>query len=410
MSQLAFLGGPKTCTEPFVRWPQWGQGELDRLTEALESGYWGLDSKLIDEWEQRFARLQSARYAVSVSNGTVSLMVALRALGIGRGDEVIVPSYTFMATAAAVLWCHAIPVFADIDPGTFNLDPESVRNCITPRTRALIPVHIAGCPCDMDALCQIASEHNLAVVEDAAQAHGAVWNGRGVGSIGDIGSFSFQSSKNLAAGEGGMLTTDRQDLWEICTSLKNCGRWVGGAEYEHQTLGNNFRMGAFQAAVLLAQVERFEEYFKQREKNWAYLKSALADVPGIELQSRDPRVDCHALHLLILRFDSEKFGGIPRETFMKAMEAEGIICRPGYRPLHHEKGFLADAQAFLRGLALPDYEKCHLPATDRVCRETSVWIRQNALLGSTTQHVEMISQAIRKIYRSLSELRNWSAA
>jgi dTDP-4-amino-4,6-dideoxygalactose transaminase len=377
---------------------------LERLTEALESGYWGLDSPLIDEWENRFALLQSARYAVSVANGTVSLMIALRARGIGRGDEVIVPSYTFMATAAAVLWIHAIPVFADIDPGTFNLDPASVRASITERTRAIIPVHIAGCPCDMDALRAIAEEHSLVMIEDAAQAHGAVWKGKGAGTIGDIGSFSFQSSKNLPAGEGGMLVTDHKEYWEICTSLKNCGRRPGGAEYEHYTLGSNFRLSAFQAAVLLAQAERFEKQFLEREKNWAYLKSSLAGVPGIELQARDPRVDCHALHLLVLRYDPQGFGGLPRESFMKALEAEGVVCRPGYRPLHKERGFLEDARGILRGLDLPDYANLHLPATEKVCSETSIWIRQNALLGETTIHVEQIAEAIRKVSRHSAEL------
>ncbi len=405
MSKLALLGGTPACTETFPRWPQWGEEELRRLEEALESGYWGLDSPLIAEWELRFARLQSARYAISVANGTVSLMVALRALGIGRGDEVIVPSYTFMATAAGVLWCHAIPIFADIDPGTFNLDPESARAAITPRTKAIIPVHIAGCPCDMDAFRALADEKGIALIEDAAQAHGAVWNGRGIGAIGDIGSFSFQSSKNLAAGEGGMLVTNRKDLWEICTSLKNCGRRPGGAEYEHHTLGSNLRMSAFQAAVLLAQAERFERQFAEREKNWSYLKSAISDIPGIQLQARDPKVDCHALHLLILRYDPDGFAGLPRSEFLRALEAEGVPCRPGYRPLHLERGFLDDSQVFLKDLSLPDYTNQELPVTEKVCSETSVWLRQNTLLGETTRHVERIAEAIRKISRGAGDLK-----
>jgi dTDP-4-amino-4,6-dideoxygalactose transaminase len=404
MSQLAVLGGPKACPESFPKWPQWNQRELDYLSDALDSGYWGLDSKIIEEWEARFARLQSARFATSITNGTVSLMVALRALGIGRGDEVIVPSYTFMATVAAVLWCHAIPVFADIQPDTFNLDPESVRACISERTRAIMVVHIAGCPCEMDAFRSIAEEHHLALIEDAAQAHGAVWKGQGIGSIGDIGSFSFQSSKNLSAGEGGMLVTNRKDLWERCVSLKNCGRRPGGAEYDHYTLGSNFRMTAFQAAVLLAQAERFEAQFVQRENNWRYLQSAITDLPGIQLQARDPRIDCHALHLLILRYDAQAFGGLPRAEFMRAMEAEGIICRPGYKQLHLERGFLEDAQLFLKDQSLPDYQTLDLPNTRKVCEETSVWIRQNCLLGETTQYVEMIADAIRKIRRNVGEL------
>lgn len=405
MSQLALLGGTPACTEPFPRWPQWGEEEMNRLKQVLESGYWGLDSKITAEWEETFARLQKATYTVSVSNGTVSLMVALRAMGIGRGDEVIVPSYTFMATAAAVLWCHAVPVFADIQADTFNLDPESVRASITPRTKAIIPVHIAGCPCDMDALRALADEKGIALIEDAAQAHGATWKGKGIGTIGEIGSFSFQSSKNLAAGEGGMLVTERKDLWEICTSLKNCGRRPGGAEYEHHTLGSNLRMGAFQSGVLLAQATRFEQQFAEREKNWACLKSALADVPGIQLQGRDSRIDRHALHLLIFRYDPAGFGGLSRTEFMRALEAEGVPCRPGYRPLHQERGFLDDSQTFLKDLCLPDYASQVLPVTEKVCSETSVWLRQNTLLGETTKTVEMIAEAIHKISRGAGDLK-----
>lgn len=406
MSSLALLGGKPVCQEPFPRWPIWGDREMEMLEEALESGYWGLMSPIVDQWEERFAKLQSARYSVSIANGTVSLSIALRALGVGRGDEVIVPSYTFMATAAAVLWIHAVPVFADIDPTTFNMDAESARACITERTKAIIPVHIGGCPADMDAFRAMADEHRLALIEDAAQAHGAVWKGRGVGTIGEIGSFSFQSSKNLCAGEGGALTTNHREYYDICASLKNCGRMPGGAEYEHHTLGSNLRMTAFQAAVLLAQAERFEQQFQQRERNWAYLKSALAGIEGIDLQARDPRIDCHAHHLLILRYNAEGFGGLPRSMFMKAMDAEGIQARPGYRPLHQEVGFLEDARSILRGITLPDYEHIDLPHTQKVCDETSVWLRQNMLLGDSTRFVEMISDAIRKVSRNISELAN----
>jgi len=404
MSKLAILGGEPAVTEEFPHWPEWGDSERSRLMEVLESGYWGLMSPVIDEWEERFARLQGARYATSTANGTIGLVIALQACGIGPGDEVIVPSYSFMATASAVLWVGAIPVFADIQAETFNLDPESARGLITEKTRAIIPVHIAGCPCDMDALKALAEEHDLVLLEDAAQAHGALWNSKGAGTIGAIGSLSFQSSKNLCAGEGGMLVTDDQELWERCVELKNCGRPPDGAEYEHHTLGTNARMGAFQAAILLAQAERFHEQFTEREKNWSFLRSALAMVPGIDLQERDPRVDCHALHLLILRYNPEGFAGLPRETFMAAMEAEGVPVRPGYRPLHLEKAFLEDTKRILRDRPTLDYTTLDLPVTLKVCNETSVWIRQNALLGDTTIHVEQIAEAVRKISQNAGGL------
>lgn len=406
MENPALLGGEPACRTAFPRWPVWAGEEERRLTEALESGFWGLYSTSIDEWEERFAEIQKARYATSVSNGTISLTVALRAKGVGHGDEVIVPPYTFLATAAAVLWTGAIPVFADIDPGSLNLDPESASSAVTEKTKAIIPVHIAGCPCDMDAFRNLADEHGLALIEDAAQAHGACWNGKGAGTIGDAGSFSFQSSKNLPSGEGGMLVTDDKEMWERCIQTKNCGRPPKGAEFEFETLGTNARISAFQAAVSLAQLEGFEERFQRREKNWTCLSEALREIPGLELQARDPKIDRHALHLLILRYDSEAFSGLPRSRFIEALAAEGVEApHGGYQPIYENPGFLADASDILRGVHVPNYADLSLPNTEKVCKETAVWIRQNALLGETTSIVEEIAEAIRKIHRAAKELR-----
>jgi dTDP-4-amino-4,6-dideoxygalactose transaminase len=407
MEKLAILGGEPAIKKPFVRWPQWGEREMERLREALDSGYWGLYSKVIQEWECKFAGLQGVRYASSVANGTVSLVASLRALGVGHGDEVIIPPYTFSATAGAVLWTGAIPVFADIDLGSFNLDPDSVREHVTPKTRAIVPVHIAGCPADMTEFRRIAEEHQLGLVEDAAQAIGAVWEGQAIGGIGDYGSFSCQSSKNLPCGEGGMVTTNDPDLWDRFERVKNCGRAPHGSESSYQTIGTNIRMSAFQAAVLLGQTEKFSEEFSQREKNWAHLKESLAEVPGMELQARDPRVEKHALHLLILRYDAEAFGGVPRSLFLEALAAEGVEApHGGYQPIYKDPGFLADIPRFLRNLHVPHYADIHLPNTEKVCSEISVWIRQNALLGETPEQVEGVAQAVKKIHEQASALKS----
>lgn len=406
MERLAILGGKPAVTEGFEKWPQWGEREKASLIEALDTGFWGIGSSTVEAWEKRFAEIQGVSHCSAVCNGTLSLVVGLRALGIGPGDEVIIPPYTFLATASAVLWVGAIPVFADIQVETHNIDPDSIREHLTSKTKAIIPVHVAGCPADMDAIQEIAQRHELVVIEDAAQAHGATWNGRGAGSIGDLGSFSFQSSKNLPGGEGGMLTTENEALWDFCDRIKNCGRAPKHSAYDHATIGTNARMSAFSAAVLLAQAERFEVQFEQRERNWKALNQALEDIPGVDLQARDPRIGRHALHLLVLRYDSGEFGGLPRETFLKALEAEGIEApHGGYRPIYENPGFLEDARKCLLGQAVPHYEEISLPNTEKVCNKVSVWIRQNALLGETTSRVEQIAEAIRKIRDQAEDLR-----
>jgi dTDP-4-amino-4,6-dideoxygalactose transaminase len=405
LTQLAILGGEPAIKNPFPRWPTWSPEEESQLIETLRSGYWGLGSGKIEEWENRFAEIQGASHVTSVANGTVSLMVALRALGVGYGDEVIIPPYTFLATASAVLWVGAVPVFADIDPTTFNLCPEAASRAITEKTKAIVPVHIGGLPCDMDAFRKLADERGLGLVEDAAQAHGAKWNGEGAGILGDIGSFSFQSSKNLSGGEGGMLVCRDEELLERCIRIKNCGRPSGKTESNLETLGANLRMSGFQAGILLAQASRFAEQFKQREKNWAFLKEAIEEIPGVELQARDPRVDGHALHLLIFRYDKNEFHGLSREGFLKAFEKEGVEApHGGYQPIYRNPGFRADIGSYLRGLETPDYTALALPNTEKVCAETSIWVRQNSLLGETTSLVEGIAEAIKKIHRSSETL------
>ncbi|MGH7600332.1 MAG: DegT/DnrJ/EryC1/StrS family aminotransferase, partial [bacterium] len=220
MPHLALLGGAPTRKQPFPQWPLQRPGQLAALQQVWESGKWGVGSPFIAEFEKRFAEFQQAQYALSICNGTASLMIALKACGVRAGDQVIIPAYTFIATASAVLMVNAVPVFVDIDPETYNIDPAQIEAAITPTTRAIMPVHVAGQPADLDAILEIARRHQLPVVEDAAQAHGAEWKGRRVGAIGDIGSFSFQASKNLTAGEGGALVTDDKALIDLCFSYQ----------------------------------------------------------------------------------------------------------------------------------------------------------------------------------------------
>ena len=250
--KLALYGGTPVRTEPFATWPQFGSEEEALLLQALRSGHWGsLDGHFVADLEREFAALQDSRFGISVSNGTMALVVALKALGIERGDEVLVPPYTFIATASAALMLGAIPVFVDVERDTLLIDLAKIDAAVTLRTKAIIPVHHAGSPVDMESVLAAARRHNLRVVEDAAQAAGATWKGRPVGAIGDIGTFSFQSSKVINSGEGGMMLTNDPALEETLWSLRNVGRRRGGEWYEHVRLGWNLRISEFQAAIAL---------------------------------------------------------------------------------------------------------------------------------------------------------------
>ncbi len=398
---LAIAGGDKVRTRPFPSWPVWDERERANLIKILESGTWGIGNAMIPELEQRFARLVGAKYAICVTNGTAALEIALRAAGVSRGDEVIVPPYTFMATASAVLMVNAIPVFVDISDIDCNLDPDRIEMAISPRTKAIIPVHIGGCPADMERIMAIAHRHNLVVIEDCAQAHGAAWKDQPVGSIGDMGCFSFQSSKNMSAGEGGIITTNSPDFADKCWSYHNCGRKREGAWYEHHVLGSNFRMTGWQAAVLLAQLERLADQMERRNANADYLAKRLAAIDGIiPLRGREG-VTRHAHHLFIFRYQADKFGGVPRERFLAALNAEGIPCSAGYPPLYGHPLFQASIEQHPEVYDWQGgpghYAHLSLPVTERICKEEVVWLTQNILLGEPEDMDDVVA-AIEKIH------------
>jgi dTDP-4-amino-4,6-dideoxygalactose transaminase len=396
---LAIDGGAPVRTKPWPPWPAFDASEEEALLGVLRSGqWWSVGGEKVHEFEEAFARFQDARYATCVTNGTAALEIALRALGIGCGDEVIVPPYTFIATASSVLAVSASPVFVDIDPDTFNLDPARIEEAITERTRAVIPVHIAGCPADMDAILAVARKHGLAVIEDAAQAHGAEWKGRKVGAIGDLGTFSFQASKNLNAGEGGAIVTDNADLADKVWSIHNVGRTRGGRWYEHPVLGGNFRMTEWQGAILLAQMARLPEQTERRTANAAYLTEQLRGIPGIAPLVVDPRVTRHAYHLYVFRYDPSAFGGRPRDQFIEALNAEGVPASAGYVPLYKEVVFArktAGEGAWCRSGRFIDYGAVACPN----CEEASargIWLFQQQLLGGK-EDMDDIAEAIAKI-------------
>lgn len=401
--KLAINGAPAVRTEPFPQWPIHNDAERDALLEVLESRWWGTLGPKAEAFEKAFSAYIGVSYAQSVFNGTVSLEAILRALGIGFGDEVIVPPYTFVATVTSVLAVGATPIFADIDPRTNCIDPKRAEEAITERTKAIIPVHISGTPADMDAIDEIARRHGLAVVEDAAQAHGSEWRSKRVGSLGNAGSFSFQLSKNMTAGEGGAITTNDAKLYEACWSVHHCGRKRGGAWYEHERIGSNFRMTEWQAAVLLAQLDRLEGQTAKREESAAYLDSLLARIPGISLFERDQRVTRHSHHLYMFRFSRGEFKDIEKSSFVAALNAEGIPAGAGYVEL--QKQPLFEDPLVRRILTRPiDYASLELPEAARACAET-VWIPQNALLA-TRPELEDIAEAVSKIQRNAGEIQS----
>jgi dTDP-4-amino-4,6-dideoxygalactose transaminase len=310
-------------------WPIHGARELELLGEVLESGKWGGFHEIVGKFEHDFAAFQQCAHGVSAFNGTVTLETALAVCGIGPGDEVIVPAISFISTATAVSRTGATPVFVDIEPYTFNMDPERAAAAITPRTKAILVVHFGGLVADMDRFTKLAAEHGLTLIEDAAHGHGSEWRGRRAGSFGIVGSFSFQNSKVITAGEGGMLTTNDAGFAERCRSFVNQGRREGEGWFFHYTLGSNFRMTAFQAAVLTAQLERLPEQIRMRARAMRKLRAEVADVAGVRFQDEPAGATAHSGYLLLGRIDAARFGAT-RDEFHTRMTAAGVPCTPFY--------------------------------------------------------------------------------
>ena len=400
--KLAVFGGNPVRTRPFPAWPIFGKAEETRLLRTLRSGKWGkLNGPEVAEFEKRFATMHGCKHGIAVVNGTVSLRIALLAAGLRAEDEVIVPPYTFLSTASAVIEANAVPVFADIDLNTFNLDPKSAEAAITRRTRVIIPVHFAGQPADMKGIMAIARKHKLVVIEDAAHAHGASFRNRPAGSLGHMASFSFQSSKNLTSGEGGIIITNDDGLAEACRSIHNCGRIPTGIWYEHHVISGNYRLGEFQGAILNSQLTRSEKQTQTRDRNGQYLAARLAKLPGLHPQKRPVACTRHSYHLFMLRLDANAFGA-PRDTVIKALRAEGIPCSGGYAiSLHHQPLFRNKAFGpyLSKGSAKLDYRKTHCPNSDLICREQGVWLEHSMFLGPQAD-MDDIARSFEKVYEN----------
>lgn len=392
MAHLAIKGGEAVRRESWPAWPQWGEAEAQAVQAVLASGKWGGFNEVVQEFEMAWAKRHQAKHCISAVNGTLTLEAALRVVGVGPGDEVIVPPYTFIATANAVRLVGATPVFVDVEPDTYNLDVDRITEAIRPKTKAIIPVHFAGLAVDMDRLLPLAEEYGLAVIEDAAHAHGSTWRGTPLGSLGDIGSFSLQQSKNLTAGEGGILITNDDELAQKLWSFANQGRDPQGLWYEHGMLGSNLRMTGWQAAILLAQLERFDEQLARRQASARRLTAILEEIDGPAPMRWDERCDNHAHHLYMMRYDPAKFNGLSRERFVEALQAEGVPCSTGYyRPLYEQSP-----------LAEPYSRVMPCPVAEQACKE-AIWLTQNLLLAEP-EEMDDIARAIVKIREYLDEI------
>ncbi len=404
MSTLAINGGEAVRTTPFPAWPIWDQREIDQVTEVVKSGSWGgIPGRKCQEFASTFAQLQNANYGIAVMNGTAALQVALRAVGVGAGDEVIVPALTWIATAQAALYIGAVAVFCDVEPDTFNLDVAKLEALITSRTKAIVPVHYGGMPANLDAVIAMARKHKLAVIEDCAHAHGATWHDRGVGSWGDLGAFSFQQSKVITSGEGGCILTNDRHLAELSASLVNCGRIQKDDEtlVEHP-FAYNFRMTDLQAAVLIAQLTRLEELTARRAASADLLDSQLAQIDGLAPLRRPSGVTRQAYYHYHLRYDPERFGGLSREDFCKALNAEGIPCgtlsgQVVYKsPLFGANPVRAASAVIPGPNGLIDYSEVRCSVAEDIAERTGIVIPQRVLLG-TAEDVADVVRAAQKI-------------
>jgi len=413
MQNLAILGGNPIRTETYPQWPVFNQRDIDAVTRVVQSGRWGgfpYPGPNTAEFALKFADLQGGEYAVPMMNGTITMEVALRAAGIGWGDEVIVPAYSFQATAYAPIAASAIPVLVDISPNNYCIDPIQVEKAVTDKTKAIIVVHLASQMADMDAIMAIAKKYDLIVIEDAAHAHGAQWRGMGSGTIGDFGSFSLQSAKVLTTGEGGVLLCKDKSMAEKAASIIDCGR-PKDSEGKQFTMGVNYRWSEIHAGLGLIALERFPKQFAQRSEMANYLEESLSELPGIGLLKRDLRLTRRSLYRYIIKIEPAFFN-CNNDVFCKALQAEGIPVDTGYPGMHRYELF----QPGLSRLAVPtafpeyfDFKNMSLPVAERASEIESVWMGES-IFRSGKDGINDLVKGIQKLAANRNELEKLSTS
>ncbi|MFB3906582.1 MAG: DegT/DnrJ/EryC1/StrS family aminotransferase [Acidobacteriota bacterium] len=410
-SKPAILGGAPVRTRPFPSWPTLEPIDEEKVLDALRQKKWcRLGANIVTEFEGKWAESLGARFGIGVVNGTNALYAALNALEVGPGDEVLVPAYTFVATVNAVIQQFALPVFVDTDPVTQQIDATKLESKITEHTRCIMPVHLGGNVANMDEVKRVASRHNLAVVEDACQAHHAEWRRQKVGSIGDVGCFSFQSSKILPCGEGGAVVTSRPDLYDRLHAFQNNGRdRVTGTRDGYLYQGSNLRMTEYQAALLLGQFTRFDKVCRVREENARQLTALLKQVGGVEPAGMYEQCTRNTYYVYMARYDPAAFKGLKRAAFLKAIRQEGIPCGAGYQALNKEP-FLEKTfnsrlfRTIYSAERLKRYRQMNeCPANDRLCQE-GLFFSHSLLLGGGKEDVQQVAEAIARIQKYADEI------
>lgn len=418
MAKLAIKGGRPEAGELkklIPPWPPLNDKIISSLIKALEDRRWCrlYPGSLCERFEEKFAKFHGAKYGVAVANGTVALELAFKTLGVGYGDEVIVPAVTFIATASAVTEVGGIPIFTDIDPETAVISPKSLRATIEERmdrggrVKGITVVHYGGYPVDMDSILDIAKEYGLFVVEDCAHAHGSEWRGRKVGAIGDMGCFSFQESKSMTAGEGGIVITNRDDLIDKARLIHNIGRVVGKPGYIHYILSSNYRMTELQAAILLEVLEMYPEQLRFKHEIGEYLASKLSKIGGVDPLRRDPRITMRGYYYFVIRYNPREFEDLPKERFIEALRAEGVPASVGYgMPLYRQPAFTRERliESVSKELVerMPRYEDIYLPGAESFCSSEVTLPHQVLLAGK--DGADLIVAAIEKIKENVYEL------
>lgn len=412
----ALLGGQPVRTKAWPLWPQWNPAtDEEQVLKVLRSGVWSR-AGVVTEFEKKWAETIGTKRCLAVVNGTSALIASLVQLDIGAGDEVIVTPYTWISSIQAVLIAGAMPVFVDVDPETFQMNPDKIEAKITSRTRAIMPVHILGLPADMIRIMEIAKKHNLLVVEDACQAWLAEINHKKMGTFGNAGCFSFQNSKHLPLGEGGAIVSDDEKFMDRCYSYHNVGfpygAVIGGVGAGSVMLGTKMRLTEYQAAIGLAQIGRLDAQTTTRNKNAEYLRSKIKNIPGIIPYKLYPNVTRASFHMFAFRYKKEEFQGLSRSKFLKALNAEGIPNLSGYAPFLNKQPYLENAfqsknfrkmypKEMLDFNKYTEQNKC--PENDVLCEE-AVWLMQNLLLGSQAD-LDDIANAIEKIHKNAGKLK-----
>lgn len=405
---LAITGGAPAVTLKPQPWPVVGEQEVQWMEEVVRSGKWSWMGPHETAFTEDFRQFIGANHAMCVSNGTVSIQCALQAVGVEPGDEVIVPGLTWVATAQAALDIGAQVVLADINPRTLCLDPGAVEAAITPRTRAIIPVQLYGCMCDMDALGELAKKHDLKIIEDVAHQHGSQWRGVGAGALGDAGSFSFQQSKVLPSGEGGAVTCRDEEAFNVAFPLKQVG-WSAPPDMKPAGhYGHNYRITEMQCVLLRGGLSRLAEQTTQREANAAALAGLLADIGGpLQAVERDPRVTRQAYYAMTLTFDSAQAEGVTRDQYQQALAAEGLPLSQTYDPVYRNPLLnLYDRTSPIpyRQNVPQDYANLRLPGCEQAKTETALLLMHYHLLAERA-YIEQLAEAVRRVNEGLDEVR-----